>query len=149
LRIRHRLGADPYDPHDNIVAGSSYIRALYDRYGSPGWIAAYNAGPGRYEASLKGRPLPTETRAYVAAVAPSLDSGGDPDASMKTAADTHPWTGASLFVTQSDSESGADFAPAERPLNGAPATAIVRDVSAIVPQSSGLFVARATEGTVR
>jgi len=61
LRVRHRLGSDPYDPHDNIIAGAAYIRLLYDRYGSPGWIAAYNAGPGRYEASLKGRPLPSET----------------------------------------------------------------------------------------
>ena len=76
LRIRHRLGSDPYDPHDSIIAGAAYIRLLYDRYGSPGWIAAYNAGPGRYEASLKGRPLPSETRAYVATVAPNLDSAG-------------------------------------------------------------------------
>ena len=66
LRDRHRLGADPYDQHDNIIAGAAYIRELFDRYGSPGWIAAYNAGPGRYEASLSGRPLPSETRAYVA-----------------------------------------------------------------------------------
>src|SRR6185437_5169892 len=55
LRTKNRLGADPYDPHDNIIAGAGYIRELFDRYGSPGWIAAYNAGPGRYEASLKGR----------------------------------------------------------------------------------------------
>jgi soluble lytic murein transglycosylase-like protein len=53
-------------PRDNIIAGAAYIRELFDRYGSPGWIAAYNAGPGRYEASLSGRPLPAETRAYVA-----------------------------------------------------------------------------------
>ncbi|TGV62340.1 lytic transglycosylase domain-containing protein, partial [Mesorhizobium sp. M2D.F.Ca.ET.160.01.1.1] len=61
LRVRYHLGADPYDPHDNIIAGSAYIRELVDRYGSPGWIAAYNAGPGRYEASLQGRWLPRET----------------------------------------------------------------------------------------
>eukprot|EP01037_Dinobryon_pediforme_P022729 gene22729-23972_t len=79
LRDRHRLGVDPYDPHDNISAGAAYIRELFDRYGSPGWIAAYNAGPGRYEASLKGRSLPPETRAYVTAVASHLDGAGDPD----------------------------------------------------------------------
>lgn len=73
LRARHRLGADPYDPHDNIIAGAAYIRELSDRYGSPGWIAAYNAGPGRYEDSLDGRPLPAETRAYLAIIAPSVD----------------------------------------------------------------------------
>jgi soluble lytic murein transglycosylase-like protein len=26
LRARHGLGADPYDPHDNILAGTAYIR---------------------------------------------------------------------------------------------------------------------------
>ena len=72
LRVRYRLGDDPYDPHDNILAGAAYIRELFDRYGSPEWTAAYNAGPGRYEESRKGRPLPLETRAYVAALAPTL-----------------------------------------------------------------------------
>jgi soluble lytic murein transglycosylase-like protein len=49
LRVRHRLGRDPYDPRDNILAGAAYLREMYDRYGSPGFLAAYNAGPGRYE----------------------------------------------------------------------------------------------------
>ena len=40
LRARHRLGADPYNVRDNIIASSGYIRELLDRYGSPGWIAA-------------------------------------------------------------------------------------------------------------
>ena len=138
LRIRHRLGGDPYDPHDNIIAGAAYIRLLYDRYGSPGWIAAYNAGPGRYEASLRGHPLPPETRAYVAAVAPNLDGAGDPGVTMVAAIDPLAWTRSSLFVTQSDRRSDrrptADSMPAERSSSDAPATPIVRDVSAIVPQ---------------
>jgi soluble lytic murein transglycosylase-like protein len=46
LRARYRLGDDPYDPRDNIMAGAAYIRELYDRYGAPGFLAAYNAGPG-------------------------------------------------------------------------------------------------------
>ncbi|WP_315792172.1 MULTISPECIES: lytic transglycosylase domain-containing protein [unclassified Bradyrhizobium] len=67
LRARYGLGADPFDPHDNILAGAAYLRELHDRYGSPGFLAAYNAGPGRYERHLAtGRPLPDETRAYVA-----------------------------------------------------------------------------------
>ncbi|UTD26839.1 lytic transglycosylase [Bradyrhizobium sp. WD16] len=98
LRIRHRLGADPYDPHDNIIAGAGYIRELFDRYGSPGWIAAYNAGPGRYEASLKGRPLPAETRAYVAAVTPALDGIDTPGTVMVAATDPLIWTRAPLFI---------------------------------------------------
>jgi soluble lytic murein transglycosylase-like protein len=66
LRSQLALGPDPFDPHDNVLAGSAYLRALLDRYGSPGFLAAYNAGPGRYEQSLQGRPLPAETLAYVA-----------------------------------------------------------------------------------
>lgn len=65
LRLRYNLGSDPYDSHDNIRAGTAYLRELHDRYGSPGFLAAYNAGPGRYEAHLAGRPLPAETQAYL------------------------------------------------------------------------------------
>ncbi len=75
LRTRHGLGANPYDPRDNILAGAAYLREMHDRYGSPGFLAAYNAGPGRYEEYLAGRPLPTETRAYVAMLAPVLGGG--------------------------------------------------------------------------
>ena len=65
------LGADPYDPHDNILAGATYLRAMFDRYGYPGLFAAYNCGPGRYEAGLRGRKLPPETRLYLAELAQS------------------------------------------------------------------------------
>jgi soluble lytic murein transglycosylase-like protein len=64
------LGSDAHDPADNILAGTAYLRLMYDRFGYPGLFAAYNAGPGRYAAFVTGeRPLPAETRAYVAAVA--------------------------------------------------------------------------------
>jgi len=69
MRSRYRLGADPYDPHDNIVAGTAYLRLMYDRFGYPGLFAAYNAGPGRYAEFLAGRALPRETRAYLIDVA--------------------------------------------------------------------------------
>lgn len=65
LRRRLALGQDPFDPRDNVLAGTAYLRQLFDRYGSPGYLAAYNAGPGRYEQSLAGRPLPDETLRYV------------------------------------------------------------------------------------
>jgi hypothetical protein len=147
LRVRHGLGADPYDPHDNIMAGSAYIRFLYDRYGSPGWIAAYNAGPGRYEASLNGRSLPAETRAYVATVASNLQRGDDLGGAMVANADPQPWTRASLFTTQSDRRPDVDSMSTERSSIDARPAAIVRDVSALVPQSGGLFVAGAVVGT--
>lgn len=69
LARAHGLGPDPHDPRDNILAGTAYLRAMYDRFGHPGLFGAYNAGPGRYAEHLAtGRPLPAETRAYLAAV---------------------------------------------------------------------------------
>src|SRR3546814_6250372 len=70
MRTRLALGSDPHDPRDNILAGSCYLRLMYDRFGYPGLFAASNAGPGRYAAHLStGRPLPGETRAYLTALA--------------------------------------------------------------------------------
>ena len=70
MRARLGLGPDPHAPRDNILAGTLYLRLMYDRFGYPGLFAAYNAGPGRYSAYLAGRQrLPGETRAYVAQVA--------------------------------------------------------------------------------
>ncbi len=73
LRIRHGLDDDPYHPYDNIMAGTAYIREMYDLYGSPGFLAAYNAGPRRFEDyAVRNRGLPAETRRYVARVAPAI-----------------------------------------------------------------------------
>jgi D-alanyl-D-alanine carboxypeptidase len=73
LRARYDLGADPYDPHNNILAGTAYIKEMYDVYGAPGFLAAYNAGPHRLDRYLNnGTPLPEETVQYVAAIAPQL-----------------------------------------------------------------------------
>ena len=76
LKGRHALGDDPFDPHNNILAGTAYLREMYDRFGAPGFLAAYNAGPNRLDSYLKnGRPLPDETVNYVASIAPLLGSG--------------------------------------------------------------------------
>jgi soluble lytic murein transglycosylase-like protein len=80
MRALYRLGANPYDPRDNILAGTAYLRLMYDRFGYPGLFGAYNAGPGRYAASLAGRPLPAETRAYLAAVGANRAVGRAPRA---------------------------------------------------------------------
>lgn len=77
MRRRHALGPDPDDPRDNILAGTAYLRAMYDRFGYPGLFAAYNAGPARYLASLSGARLPTETVDYLAKLTrSSLSTGG-------------------------------------------------------------------------
>ncbi len=65
IRATLGLGRDPDDPHDNILAGTFYLRRMYQRFGYPGLFAAYNAGPKRYAAFLAGRPLPGETIAYL------------------------------------------------------------------------------------
>jgi soluble lytic murein transglycosylase-like protein len=72
LRVRQGLGIDPFDARDNIMAGAAYLREMHDRYGDvTAMLAAYNAGPGRYEAYLsRGRPLPPETIAYLATLEP-------------------------------------------------------------------------------
>jgi soluble lytic murein transglycosylase-like protein len=146
LRIRHRLGGDPYDARDNITGGAAYLREMHDRYGSPGFLAAYNAGPGRYEEYLAaGRALPAETRAYVAALAPFI-GGEDLSGAIRVAvADPRSWTRAPLFVGQSERPSTADPEQPNRQSGDDLATAHVRDASAITPRSNGLFVARSVE----
>jgi len=73
LRLRYHLGTNPYEPRSNILAGAAYLREMHDRYGPAGFLAAYNAGPGRYENYLtRGLPLPKETHDYVAALAAAI-----------------------------------------------------------------------------
>ncbi|MBN8926145.1 MAG: transglycosylase SLT domain-containing protein [Rhodospirillales bacterium] len=73
LRARHNLGDDPFNPRDNILAGTAYLREMYDIYGSPGFLAAYNGGPGRLDDYLtNNRALPDETRRYVAMIGPNI-----------------------------------------------------------------------------
>lgn len=64
------LGVNPRDPSANIYGGAHYMRQLLDRYDGNYRLAlaAYNAGPARVDAYLKGRALPAETQAYVPAI---------------------------------------------------------------------------------
>jgi soluble lytic murein transglycosylase-like protein len=126
-RTRFGLGSDPFDPRDNIMAGTSYLREMYDRYGADGFLAAYNAGPGRYEDYVRrGRPLPAETISYVARIAPRLQSGGTVIATLATPAlqpTVRPaviqWTQASLFIVRSERPASDTFAIAD-PSPGSP-----------------------------
>jgi Transglycosylase SLT domain len=70
MRAAYGLGADPYNPHDNIYAGAAYLSELHRKYGYPAMFAAYNDGPGNWEDHINnGRPLPVETVNYVAGIA--------------------------------------------------------------------------------
>ncbi|UPJ54634.1 lytic transglycosylase domain-containing protein [Bradyrhizobium sp. 200] len=145
LRLRHNLGSDPHDSHDNILAGTAYLGELHDRYGSPGFLAAYNAGPGRYEEHLAGRPLPAETQAYLQKLAPVI---GNDIAASSAVASLRPSAG-SLFIVRSESSKAAARLQPVRPPTPAPTAASVHDISAVVPQATGLFVARSDAGGPR
>ncbi len=149
LRVRHRLGGDPYDPRDNILAGAAYLREMHGRYGSPGFLAAYNAGPGRYEEYLAGRPLPAETRAYVAALAPVLGGGELAGPVTVAAADPLAWTRAPLFAPQSAGSEPAAPVQSEGALDATAAVAPERDQGPVASRTDGLFVARNVPGGPR
>jgi soluble lytic murein transglycosylase-like protein len=69
MRRANRLGTDPFDPQDNITAGTAYLHWLYGKYGYPEMFAAYNDGPGNLEQRLLDQKLlPLETRNYLARV---------------------------------------------------------------------------------
>ncbi|MDW9658527.1 transglycosylase SLT domain-containing protein [Sinorhizobium meliloti] len=147
LRTKHRLGNDPYDPRDNIIAGAAYLREMHDRYGSPGFLAAYNAGPGRYDEYLtSGRPLPAETRAYVAAIAPLLGAGELPGGSIAIAPELPSWTQAPLFVTRTSLTPSAPGPAQQRRADAAEKSPPTRNFSAPEPPANGLFVARNATG---
>ena len=62
--------ADPFDPMESLRYSAAYLRELLNRFGNLGLAAAaYNAGQTRVSAWLTShRPLPSETRNYVALV---------------------------------------------------------------------------------
>jgi hypothetical protein len=140
LRVRYDLGADPYDPHDNILAGAAYLRELHDRYGSPGFLAAYNAGPTRYEDHLMtGRPLPAETRAYVADVGPLIDVGTLED-TMLVATVARAWTEAPLFPMQPESSGRPSQPSSNGPAGQSSPVTTTADWEHLSPRSNGMFV---------
>ncbi len=145
LRARYGLGRDPFDPRDNILAGAAYLREMHDRYGSPGFLAAYNAGPQRYDEYLAGvRALPAETRAYVALLAPLV--GGKPleRATTIPAADPLAWTRSPLFVVRANGSPNAGSSQDQRAPGDNAMAPRARDAGALSPRSSGLFVALAS-----
>jgi hypothetical protein len=61
---------DPFDPVQALPKSAEFLRELAEKFGNLGLAAAaYNAGPQRVRDWLSGaRPLPLETRNYVAAI---------------------------------------------------------------------------------
>jgi hypothetical protein len=140
LRSRYGLGADPYDAHDNILAGAAYLRELLDRYGSPGFLAAYNAGPARYEDHLAtGRALPAETQAYVATLAPVIGGGTIDDATVVNAV-VRSWTEAPLFVVSAETSQTKPPMSSNSHSGQSSTSSRAEDWTGLAPQSPGLFI---------
>ena len=147
LRIRYALGRDPFDPRANILAGTAYLREMWDRYGNvAAMLAAYNAGPGRYdEYRLADRPLPAETRAYVAALAPAL-LGELPVGGAAVPARPLDWREAEIFVARGDGARTADPASPNRTPDDASSLLPAAPESFTASQPEGLFVTRHAAG---
>lgn len=147
LRVRHRLGDDPFDPRANILAGTAYLREMHDRYGDiAAMLAAYNAGPSRYDEYLvSGRILPSETRAYVALLAPALGGAPLPDAGT-TPPRPADWREAPLFVGGMTTGPGAAQPPADRMPDETADLSAVRGGTVAPSPAQELFVVRSAGG---
>ncbi|MEH3091315.1 MAG: lytic transglycosylase domain-containing protein [Agrobacterium cavarae] len=151
LRIRYRLGRDPYDPRDNIMAGAAYLREMWDRYRNvAAMLAAYNAGPGRYDDHRStGRALPAETRAYVAALAPVLGGAPAPETMVQNSAPPPDWREAAIFVARSTDARPAVVSSSGAQTDDGRATAPVRAPVDKEIRGGGIFIARTSIGSTR
>jgi hypothetical protein len=143
LRARHGLGADPFAVRDNILAGTAYLREMFDRYGATGMLAAYNAGPGRWEEHVaRGRPLPGETIGYLARLGPTIGIDAAAMPSVRIAPTAPSPFASPIFVAMNVAviaSGGSAAVSANGP--GAVTTA------AVEPIENGLFARRHTAQT--
>jgi D-alanyl-D-alanine carboxypeptidase len=141
LRRQYGLGDDPFDPHNNILAGTAYIRDMYQKYGAPGFLAAYNAGPNRLDDYLAGNSaLPDETVNYLARIAPNLGN------QIAMTGPLAGFAGGGAYASATPAPaSGADLAYAGGGLTGtqyydpaaaAPTAASVQLASSLTPSAS-------------
>ncbi|MBY6261554.1 lytic transglycosylase domain-containing protein [Azospirillum sp. 412522] len=124
MRTQYGLGSDPSDPHDNIMAGTAYLREMYDLFGAPGFLAAYNCGPACYAQHLAGKQrLPRETKMYLAALTPVLRGTGPREPSQAAGA-----SAIEVAVVPDDApkpRGGQPAAPAPAPQRSEPAPVVV------------------------
>ncbi len=147
MRQAFGLGADAYQPRDNIMAGAAYPREMLDLYGTSGFLAAYNAGPARYDEHLEtSEPLPEETQIYLSRLAPMLS--GAQVGSISATAEPVTWMTAPLFIDDNTmSNSGASqhdnggFPNANPQPNQQPISANANTATAaFASQLGGLFI---------
>jgi soluble lytic murein transglycosylase-like protein len=146
LRARYGLGPDPYDRRDNILAGAAYLREMHDRYGATGMLAAYNAGPGRWEDYVtRGRPLPAETIAYMARLGAAVGGSAAPLPTIVANVDRLAWRRAALFVALDERTSSGGPESTIGALDG-PATVQTHEPSAVPTRTPDtLFAIRRPE----
>ena len=140
LRAKLDLGANAYDPHNNIMAGAAFLRDMHDRYGDAGFVAAYNAGPGRYEEfRAGGRRLPSETILYTARLGSLLGLDGDalPVAGAPSAV-ARP-EDAPIFVPLN-----GDVAPSDPQRGATPTRQVAAADVQVDKRAAGLFASRVT-----
>jgi soluble lytic murein transglycosylase-like protein len=114
LSARYGLGGDPFHPRANMFGGAAYLRTMVDRFGWPSALAAYHAGPGRYQQHRdRARPLPPETRAYVAMIVTRTETMATGTAIRVATPD---WRQASLFAGLSSDSRTAAHSEANQPL---------------------------------
>jgi soluble lytic murein transglycosylase-like protein len=137
LRARYRLGSDPFDPRDNIMAGAAYLREMHDRYGNAAaMLAAYNAGPRRYDQYLRGRPLPRETRAYLAKLTAVTGNSGYATLAATPPPDPFAWRRAALFPARAVDITNTEDAVAGKRSDALPTAPLI----AVDQPTNGLFV---------
>lgn len=134
MRTQYGLGSDPSDPRDNILAGTAYLREMYDLFGAPGFLAAYNCGPACYASHLAGKQrLPRETRMYIAALTPTLRGAAPREPSQAAGASAIEVAVVPVTAPTPAAPTPAAPTPAAKPAVAAPAPAPV--VAAVVPES--------------
>lgn len=155
LRARYGLGPDPFDVRDNIMAGAAYLREMHDRYGNASaMLAAYNAGPGRYDDYVsRGRPLPAETVGYLAQLTTVVGAPGAVETAVSAPPDRFAWRRAALFVRITGSSSASPAAQSDD-TSDAPGSVAARSTEAQESpapsspdtQADTLFIPRARAG---
>lgn len=139
MRTRFALGSDPFDVRDNMLAGTAYLRQLHDRYGWPGALAAYNAGPGRYDLYRSaGVPLPPETRGYLARLAAVRHDRDGSGGHFLNAPNSVEWTQAPLFVVSAYTRPALPSPLVER--HNAAANPQDDSGDGVAPPALGIFV---------
>ena len=146
LTARYALGKNPFDIAANINAGAAYLREMLDRYGDlASALAAYNAGPGRVDDWHKrGRPLPPETIAYVARIAPRGNAVGDTSSATVQVPAVQSWRNAAVFAVrtyaQSPSVNATERDPSSLGSKSGISASSTPSVASSPSRGNGLFV---------